>query len=169
MLGELIIENAPQIICSGDALDIHGNPTALETYNFSPTHLIQTVSIEDYKQFVVYCLQYKTLIIEQLSELKERQLLEKYNGHPPETENGYGVILQCTIIRCLKGMGMDFLGSDSKAVLKATMDIAQANFPEMLFKNHIVNAGWMFNTIVRHPSSFSPFLLSSLPIICSHL
>jgi hypothetical protein len=110
---------------------------------------MQTVSIEDYKRFVVYCLQYKTLIIEQLSELKERQFLEQHNGNPPETENGYGIILQCTIIRCLKGMGMEFLGQDSKAVLKATMDIAQANFPEMLFKNHIVNAPWIFNTVVR--------------------
>jgi hypothetical protein len=118
---------------------------------------MQTISIDDYKRFVVYCLQYKTLIIEQLSELKERQLLEQYNGHPPETENGYGIILQCTIIRCLKGMGMEFLGHDSKAVLKATMDIAQANFPEMLYKNHIVNAPWIFNTIVPPlPIPFSP-------------
>jgi hypothetical protein len=46
---------------------------------------------------------------------------------------------------------LPLLGSDSKAVLKATMDIAQANFPEMLFKNHIVNAPWIFNTIVRSP------------------
>lgn len=145
--GKIIIENAPQIICSGDALDVHGNPIALETYNFSPTQLMQHVSIEDYKRFVVYCLQYKTLIIEQLSELKERQYLEEHNGNPPVTENGYGVILQCTIIRCLKGMGMEFLGQDSKTVLKATMDIAQANFPEMLYKNHIVNAPWIFNTI----------------------
>lgn len=110
-LGQLIIENAPQIICCGDAFDVHGNPLALETYNFSPVHLMQTVSLEDYKRFVVYCLQYKTLIIEQLSELKERQYLEMHNGNPPETENGYGVILQCTIIRCLKGMGMEFLGA----------------------------------------------------------
>ena len=119
---------------------------------------MQHVQLEDYKQFVVYCLQYKTLIIEQLSELKERQLLELHHGNPPETENGYGVILQCTIIRDLKGMGMEFLGHDSKAVLKATMDIAQANFPEMLFKNHIVNAPWIFNTIVSFSLFFSFFL-----------
>lgn len=183
--GKIIIENTPQIICAGDALDTNGNPIAFETYNFSPSHLLKTVSIEDYKRFVVYCLQYKTLIIEQLSELKERQFLEQYDGHPTETENGYGIILQCTIIRCLKGMGMEFMGQDFKAVLKATMEIAQANFPEMLFKNHIVNAPWIFNTMwyfvkglldVRTASKVnfisSPFLsalsaevpLSSIPV-----
>lgn len=53
-----------------------------------------------------------------------------------------------------------FSGSDSKAVLKATMDIAQANYPEMLYKNHIVNAGWIFNTIVSVSST-------SFVIFCS--
>jgi hypothetical protein len=64
-------------------------------------------------------------------------------------------------------------GSDSKAVLKATMDIAQANFPEMLFKNHIVNAPWIFNTIVSPPPLPLPLIsVSSVPpsvVFCERL
>eukprot|EP00602_Paraphysomonas_sp_CaronLab_P008996 CAMPEP_0185023696 /NCGR_PEP_ID=MMETSP1103-20130426/6342_1 /TAXON_ID=36769 /ORGANISM="Paraphysomonas bandaiensis, Strain Caron Lab Isolate" /LENGTH=339 /DNA_ID=CAMNT_0027556411 /DNA_START=34 /DNA_END=1053 /DNA_ORIENTATION=+ len=145
--GKKIIDVAPQIICAGDALDRAGNPIALETYNFSPSAVMREVSLDEYREFVVYCLQYKTLIIEQLSEKRERELLAQYNGNPPPSENGYGIILQCTIIRCLKGLGMEFMGSDSKMVLKATMEVAADNFPEMLYKTHIVNAPWIFNTL----------------------
>ena len=108
--GELIIGMCPQIVCAGDALDMHGNPIALETYNFSPVAVLQAVTLEEYKEFVVYCLQYKTLIIEQLSELKERAYLQEHNGNPPDTPEGYGIILQCTIIRDLTGLGLEFMG-----------------------------------------------------------
>jgi hypothetical protein len=131
-LGQEIIENAPQIICSGDALDSHGNPTALETYNFSPTQLMQHVSLDSYKSFVVYCLQYKSLIIEQLSEAKEREYLAEHNGNPPETENGYGIILQCTIIRCLKGMSMEFLGPAANSPFPLLSQLPPSSLPPSL-------------------------------------
>lgn len=109
-IGEEIIRLSPQIICCGDATDVHGNPIALELYGFSPTALAAAVPMEDYKRFVVYSLQYKSIIIEQLSELKERNYLLSCGGNPPPSEHGYGVILQCTIIRCLKGLTMEFMG-----------------------------------------------------------
>lgn len=108
--GKEIIDLCPQIVCAGDALDRHGNPIALETYDFSPVAVLQEFTLDEYKEFVVYCLQYKTLIIEQLSEEKERKFLEEHNGNPPPTEEGYGIVLQCTIIRDLKGLGMEFMG-----------------------------------------------------------
>ena len=85
---------------------------------------------------------------EQVSELRERALLREHNGAPPcSPEKGYGVLCQCTSIRCLKGMGMEFLGSDSKAIIKSSIAICQDNFPEMLFKSHMVQTPWVFNTM----------------------
>lgn len=37
-----------------------------------------------------------------------------------------------------QGMGMEFLGSDSKAIIKSSIAICQDNFPEMLYKSHMV-------------------------------
>jgi hypothetical protein len=90
---------------------------------------MQHVSLESYKSFVVYCLQYKSLIIEQLSEAKEREFLELHNGNPPETENGYGIILQCTIIRCLKGMSMEFLGMETSLSVSPSHQSSQVATP----------------------------------------
>jgi hypothetical protein len=114
--GKEIIEMCPQIVCAGDAFDRHGNPLALETYNFSPVAVLQQFTLEQYKEFVVYCLQYKTIIIEQLSEKKEREYLQQHNGNPPDTEEGYGVVLQCTIIRDLTGLGFEFMGKHSNHI-----------------------------------------------------
>ena len=42
---------------------------------------------------------------------------------------------------------MEFLGSDSKAIIKSSIAICQDNFPEMLFKSHMVQTPWIFNTM----------------------
>lgn len=39
------------------------------------------------------------------------------------------------------------MSAESKALLKVSLDIAQNNYPEMLYKSHLVNTGWVFSTI----------------------
>ena len=92
-------------------------------------------------------MEFKMLVVEQLSELEERRYLEACNFNPPEKQNGYGVIYQVTILRDLAGMSMEFMGAESKALLKVSLDIAQNNYPEMLYKSHLINTGWVFSTV----------------------
>lgn len=87
------------------------------------------------------------LIVEQLSEIEERRYLAGCNYNPPDRADGYGVLYQVTILRDLAGMSMEFMGTDSKALLKVSLEIAQNNYPEMLYKSHLVNTGWVFSTI----------------------
>jgi hypothetical protein len=146
--GEKIIKLYPQLVIATDALDKAGNPITVETYNFSPVQVLKQVTHEDYKQFMIFSLEFKTIILEQLAEQRERELLREYNGTPPASENGYGVIMQVTTIRDLTGVGMEFLGSDSKQLLQLSLEVAQNNYPEMLYKSHVINAPWVFSTLV---------------------
>lgn len=146
--GEAFLNMSEQIIIAGDATDLEGNLIAFETFDYSPSEFLSKYSIDEWNEWMNYTLQYKTMVIEQVSEARERALLAEYNGCPPCTpEQGYGIIVQCTTIRCLKGMGMEFLSSSSKAIMKASIDICQNNFPEMMYKSHMVKTPWIFNTL----------------------
>lgn len=146
--GEEFLSMTEQIIIAPDASDYEGNLIAFETFYYSPSEVMKKHSMEEWNEWMNYTLQYKNMVIEQVSELQERALLKEYNGHPPcSPEQGYGIILQCTSIRCLKGMGMEFLSSSSKAIMKSSIAICQDNFPEMMYKSHMVNTPWVFNTL----------------------
>ena len=127
--------------------DNFGNPIAVETYEYSPREILSGRTIEMYTEYMIYCMEFKMVIIEQLSELAERKYLEGCNYNPPELVNGYGVIYQVTILRDMYGMSMEFMSADSKALFKVSLDIAQANYPELLYKSHLVNTSWIFSTI----------------------
>lgn len=140
----------PQITILADAHDKLLNPITVETYNFSPSRVLKEVTHEEYRQFMIFSLEFKAVVLEQMAEQRERDLMKRYEGHPPEAADGegYGVVLQCCTIRDLNGVGMEFLGSDAKQLIKLSLEVAQANYPEMLSKSHIINAPWIFSTIV---------------------
>jgi hypothetical protein len=161
-LADKLIAPTPQIIISAEAADVYGNPIAVETYNYSPRVFMQEMTVEQYSYFMMHTMEYKTLILEQLSEAKERKYLEQCNYNPPRTQNGYGVILQCTIIRDLSGISREFISSEAKTILTAALQIAQNNYPEMLYKSHIINSPWVFSTIV---SRFHHIYLTSIWLI----
>lgn len=142
------LEMSPQIIVAADATDNEGHLITFETFDFSPSAMMKKYSLEQWSEWMIYTMVYKTMVIEQVSELRERALLQQHNGTPPcSPEKGYGVVVQCSSIRCLKGMGMEFLGSDSKAIIKSSIAVCQDNFPEMLHKSHMVRTPWVFNTM----------------------
>ena len=126
--GKKIIDLAPQIIISSKAQDFQGQPLGkfntvfcslvtiilstisyydisivLEQYSFSPSELFARVTPKDYLQFLVYTLEYRALVMEQMSHEKEQEYLSKY-PNPEDRKEGYGVVLLNFCIRDLHGM-----------------------------------------------------------------
>jgi hypothetical protein len=74
----------------------------MEQYNFSPATLFEQITPEEYLTYLKYSLEYRALVMEQLSHEREQAYLA---AHPdPNTrEDGYGVVLLNCWIRDLKG------------------------------------------------------------------
>lgn len=60
------------------------------------------VTIQDYLLFLVYALEYRALVMEQMSHEEEMRYIEKY-PNPDDRETGYGVVLLNFCIRDLNG------------------------------------------------------------------
>jgi len=103
--GKKILELAPQIIISAKALDRKGQPLAMESYDFSPHKLFQEVKLEEYILFLTYSLEYRALVMEQMSHEAEQKYLSTVPSELRTT--GYGVILLDFTIRDLKGNLID--------------------------------------------------------------
>jgi hypothetical protein len=100
--GKLIIGLAPQIVLSVNALDKCGQPLSLEQFNFSPKEVFKAIKMDDYLTFLTYCLEYRALVLEQVSHEREQAYLAAH--HEEENrKDGYGVIVMDFTIRDLKG------------------------------------------------------------------
>lgn len=107
--------NLHQVIMSHGMRDLLGNPVAVETYEYSPRAILAGRTMEMYTEYMVssrvflynappllltgvvpqiYCMEFKMLVVEQLSELEERRYLAACNYKPPARQNGYGVVYQ---------------------------------------------------------------------------
>ena len=100
--GQKIINLAPQIIISQNALDNEGRPLAFEAFDFIPNEVLKQVTIAEYLIFLTYSLEYRSIILEQMSHEREQRYLA---DHPKLSDrvDGYGVILMDFTIRDLKG------------------------------------------------------------------
>lgn len=74
----------------------------MELYNFSPKEVLKVVSQDLYINFLIYALEYRALVMEQLSHEQEMKYLQQHPD-PDEREDGYGVVMMVYIIRDLKG------------------------------------------------------------------
>ena len=115
---------------------------------------MQHISPADYIKFLIYCLEYKLLVLEQLSEIKERKLLatttaskEECDSSPPPELEQYGVILQHTILRHLSGVGSEHIGSDGRSIASAAVEVSETNYAEILGQTLFVNAHWLFTAL----------------------
>ncbi len=104
--GKLIIDLAPQIVLSVNALDKRGQPLSIEQFNFSPKEVFKAVSLADYLIFLTYTLEYRALVLEQFSNDKENEYLA---AHPREEDrvDGYGLVIMDFTIRDLKGIAFN--------------------------------------------------------------
>lgn len=124
--GEKILRLIPQIVIDHDIRDAFGCPIVFEQYDFRPTEVLGQISLEEYVKFITYCLEYRSLILEQLSEEEERKkhkiLTERQDaGEDLSTEAPYGTLCYVCIIRDLNGVGLDHLGTKGQEIIKAVV------------------------------------------------
>lgn len=143
--GEKVLRLIPQIVTTRNATDVYGNPLAVEVYGFDPMQVLKELTQEEYTLFIIYALELKALFLEQESEIRERAYLEKHAYNPPEDPRGYGVILQHCIIRDFAGFTIAG-GFKCKRVLEWILPIALDNYPEMMFRSHMINMPYGFTT-----------------------
>lgn len=100
--GRKILDLSPQIIICATATDHQGRPVVLESYDIHPSELFKVVTKEEYLQFLMYCLEYRSLVMEQLSLERDRKYLESVPaGEDPFP--GYGEVILNMTIRDLRG------------------------------------------------------------------
>eukprot|EP01031_Cornospumella_fuschlensis_P019403 gene19403-23782_t len=105
----------------------------MECYDFVPREVFKAVTKDDYLLFLTYCLEYRALVMEQLSheaELKvkaEQESTPEKRPHPP-----YGQILLDFTIRDMKGLSLAHIGSEGRALVSAALTVGLANYPEYL-------------------------------------
>lgn len=146
-LGVKILTLIPQVVLATDAFDCMGAPICVEQYNFSPSKVLTEISIPQYIEFVTYCLEYKMLITEQLSEEREQEFL-RLNAHQDlEALPPYGVMVNTCVIRDLGAVGFEHIGSKGQEIIKAVISVASDNYPELMRKCYMINTPWLFNTL----------------------
>lgn len=111
--GPVIIASIPQIVIAPTALDKKGAPVVLEQYNFSVSEVLAKITIPQYIRYVIFSLEFRSLVLEQLSEERELAYL---NSLSPEERSKvdeidcesegvvnipYGVIVNICVIRDL--------------------------------------------------------------------
>lgn len=75
----------------------------LEQYSFNPNDVFSAVTTEEYLLFLMYTLEYRALVIEQMSHEAELKYIELHPDIDSRVD-GYGVVLLNYCIRDLQGM-----------------------------------------------------------------
>lgn len=124
--GEKILRLIPQIVIDHDIRDTFGCPIVFEQYDFRPAEVLTEISLEEYVEFITYCLEYRSLILEQLSEEEERKKITVLTarheaGEDLTAEEPYGTLCYVCIIRDLNGVGLDHLGTQGQEIIKAVV------------------------------------------------
>eukprot|EP01031_Cornospumella_fuschlensis_P036109 gene36109-43787_t len=96
--GALINTLIPQIVLDHQVQDNQGCPLCVETYSFSPTEVMEQISIEDYVLYMMYTLEYRSIVLEQISENRERERRQRQGD---DGEEPYGYIQYTCVIRDL--------------------------------------------------------------------
>lgn len=150
--GEKILKLIPQIVIDHNIRDTTNSPIVFEQFNFRPADVLAEISVEEYVVFVTYSLEFRSLILEHLSEEQEQEKLQQLKlrmeaGEDLSNEEPYGTTCHLCIIRDLGGVGFDHLGSQGQDIIKAIIGVAANNYPELMRKCHMVNVPWLFHTV----------------------
>jgi hypothetical protein len=100
--GEKILAICPQIVLSTKHRDKHGRPIALERYDFPMKEFLEKIPLEEFYLFLLYVCEYRSMVLEQLSDEYEREYLRKHPD-PKSRKSPYGVLLGVCSIRDLRG------------------------------------------------------------------
>lgn len=152
--GKIILGLIPSLIITHDAFDKSGAPVCVDQYKFKPAEVLSNISLPDYLIFTTYCLEYRSMVVEQLSEQRERAYLA---GLSPEEREAaldplgntppHGVILGTLVIRDIGGVGLDHCSDKGREIIKSVVKVGSDNYPELLRKCYLVNCPWVFNAL----------------------
>lgn len=166
---ETILRLIPTISIAFNALDKSGAPICVDQYDFNPAEILANIELDDYIKFATYSLEYKSMILDQMAEEKERAWLENLSEEDRkkaldpydtdivgDTENqdgdeeagGWGYQFTCytCVIRDMGAVGWKHLGEDGRRIIKAVIALASDNYPELLRKCIMINVPWLFNS-----------------------
>ena len=137
---------APQIFTNYDqilvwdkrATGINGDPIIAESA--LPDDLWERMTVDEYMEFRIYCLEYLSIQLDRMSAAKEEELIARgYKSNDP-----YGITQQLLVIRDVTGIGLSaFTGENSEAWERQTK-LSSDNYPEILQKCYVCNAPWFF-------------------------
>lgn len=151
--GEKILGLIPQLVITPDAFDKMGAPICVDQYCFSPEEVLNKISIQEYIVFVMHCLEYRSLVVDQLSEQREREFLASHTKEElaalqdPDSESTYGVLLNTCVIRDLGAVGFEHVSSQGQEIIRAVVGLSTENYPELMRKCFMINTPWVFNAL----------------------
>jgi hypothetical protein len=141
--GKKILQLIPQIVLAHEVNDYFGCPLIIDQYCFSPSEVLEEITIEEYINFTIYSLEYRSIILEQLSEEVERKKLQEYKLQ----DTTYGTLVYSCVIRDLKGVGFEHLGLKGREIISAVIQVASNNYPELMRRCFIINAPFIFTGV----------------------
>jgi len=168
-MAEIILKLMPCLAISHEACDKTGAPICVDQYNFDPSEVLEKIGVQNYYKFFIHVLEFRSIILEQLSEARDRAYLAGLPDDesralaeyiPPYVEDGsgnlvpvqaeaqpWGTILGTLVVRDLSGIGFRHLGSTGQEIIKMMVSVSSDNYPEMLRKCLIVNSPWIFTSV----------------------
>jgi hypothetical protein len=120
---DVILQYVPQLVMAADARDFAGQPMVLEIFGFNPKAAFDALTMDEYLRFLIYCLEYRAMVLEQLSDQMEEEYLAQHPD-PSTRKEGYGVVLRICCIRDLKGVGFDHMGTKCKQIISKSLEAA---------------------------------------------
>jgi hypothetical protein len=161
---DTVLSLMPSLAISPDACDKKGSPICVDQYDFEPSEVLEKIGVPNYIVFAIHVLEYKSIILEQMSEHRDREYLASLpddesraaaeyipsyvDGTPtePETE-AWGNICTTLVIRDLGGVGFRHLGSTGQDIIKSVVAISSDNYPELMRRCFMINTPWVFTSI----------------------
>ena len=107
--GKLVSELMDSVVISPYAVDKSGCPICVDQYNFSPSHVLDKISIEDYVKYTIFTLEFRSMVLEQLSEERERKLRAL-----KMSEEVAGIVVRTCVIRDLAGLGFEHISKQGQ-------------------------------------------------------
>ena len=74
ILADIILSLIPQLVIIPHIMDNYGCPICIEQYNFVPSEILKQITISEYVTFVIYSLEFKSLVLDQLSHQREQNV-----------------------------------------------------------------------------------------------
>ena len=145
--GAKILSLIPQVVLAHEVSDSFGCPLMIDQYCFSPTNVMEQITLEECLNFVIHCLEYRSIILEQLSEEAERKKIQSMIAGTRQSSEPYGTILHACVIRDLRGVGLEHFCANGAEIISLMIKISSDNYPEFMRRCFIINTPFIFSTI----------------------